>query len=210
MPFLPGLSRRFLGEKLKLPSVATWWCGQPEALEYVRGPSGFPGHQAVISLHGNGACIRRPARRRRAPRSCWNGCKPGRTISPVRRCCISPPRRSGQESALTPRRVVLRVFVAAVGDSWAVMPGGLARVSPSLDSPVVSMQRGGGSKDTWVLSDGPVDRFYPAAFARFAPRIESRRPAICPAARPTIFSGSAAMPSGASIWLACCDAFWRA
>ena len=31
MPFLPGLSRAILGEPLKLPSVATWWCGQPEA-----------------------------------------------------------------------------------------------------------------------------------------------------------------------------------
>ena len=30
MPFLPGLSQRMLGEPLKLPSVATWWCGQPE------------------------------------------------------------------------------------------------------------------------------------------------------------------------------------
>ncbi len=28
MPFLPGLSRQLLGEELKLPSVATWWCGQ--------------------------------------------------------------------------------------------------------------------------------------------------------------------------------------
>ncbi len=64
-----------------------------------------------------------------------------------------------QENTLAPRRMVLRVFVAAVGDSWAVMPGGLARVSPSFDSPVVSMQRGGGSKDTWVLSDTAVDRF---------------------------------------------------
>jgi uncharacterized alpha-E superfamily protein len=35
----------------------------------------------------------------------------------------------------------------------------LARVSSSIDTPVVSMQRGGGSKDTWVLSDGPVDTF---------------------------------------------------
>ena len=33
-----------------------------------------------------------------------------------------------------------------------VMPGGLTRVSTSLDSMVVSIQRGGGSKDTWVLS----------------------------------------------------------
>ena len=35
MPFFPGLSRRMLGEDLKLPTAATWWCGQPEALQYV-------------------------------------------------------------------------------------------------------------------------------------------------------------------------------
>jgi len=35
MPFLPGLSRQLLGENLKLPSVATWWCGQPYALDWV-------------------------------------------------------------------------------------------------------------------------------------------------------------------------------
>ena len=35
MPFFPGLSRRMLGEELKLPTAATWWCGQPEALRYV-------------------------------------------------------------------------------------------------------------------------------------------------------------------------------
>ena len=64
-----------------------------------------------------------------------------------------------EEHGLTPRRVVLRVYLAASGDSWVVIPGGLARVSPSIDTPVVSMQRGGGSKDTWVLSDGPVDTF---------------------------------------------------
>lgn len=31
------------------------------------------------------------------------------------------------------------------------MPGGLSRVTPSLDNLVVSVQLGGGSKDTWVL-----------------------------------------------------------
>ena len=36
------------------------------------------------------------------------------------------------------------------------MPGGLTRVSTTAGDPVVSMQSGGGSKDTWVLSDGPV------------------------------------------------------
>src|SRR3984957_1082762 len=35
MPFPPGLSAHLLGEPLKLPSVATWWCGQTYALDWV-------------------------------------------------------------------------------------------------------------------------------------------------------------------------------
>jgi uncharacterized alpha-E superfamily protein len=38
------------------------------------------------------------------------------------------------------------------------MPGGLVRVAGA-DGPVVSMQRGGRSKDAWVLWDGAVDTF---------------------------------------------------
>jgi uncharacterized circularly permuted ATP-grasp superfamily protein/uncharacterized alpha-E superfamily protein len=158
MPFLPGLSSRFLGEKLKLPSVATWWCGQAPAMKYVRDhldslvikPS-FPGHGDEPVFGGK-----------------LRGDDRTRLLDKLQ---IRPWDYAGQEllhlstapvwseNVLAPRRVVLRVFVAAAGDSWIVMPGGLARVSPSLDSPVVSMQRGGGSKDTWVLSDGPVDHF---------------------------------------------------
>src|SRR5271170_2218953 len=35
MGFMPAAAQRLLGEKLRLPSVATWWCGEPLALEYV-------------------------------------------------------------------------------------------------------------------------------------------------------------------------------
>src|SRR6201747_2560092 len=33
--FLPSLSRRFFGEELKMPHIATWWCGQKSAREEV-------------------------------------------------------------------------------------------------------------------------------------------------------------------------------
>jgi uncharacterized circularly permuted ATP-grasp superfamily protein len=33
--FLPRIAQRLLGEKLSLPSVATWWCGEKPALDYV-------------------------------------------------------------------------------------------------------------------------------------------------------------------------------
>jgi uncharacterized circularly permuted ATP-grasp superfamily protein/uncharacterized alpha-E superfamily protein len=158
MPFLPRLSQRLLGERLKLPSVATWWCGQPKPLQYVLEnldflviKPAFPGLGMEPVFGGQ-----------------LSGAERSRMITRIEE---RPYEFTGQEivdlstvpvwsqESLSPRRVVLRVFLAASGDSWVVMPGGLARVSPSPDTPVVSMQRGGGSKDTWVLSDGPVDVF---------------------------------------------------
>jgi uncharacterized circularly permuted ATP-grasp superfamily protein/uncharacterized alpha-E superfamily protein len=159
MPFFPGLSRRMLGEELKLPSTATWWCGQPKALRYV--------------LDNLDSLVIKPAFPSKGMEPVFGGrlgtSERSRLIEQIKE---SPQEFAGQEllnlSAapawserhdLTPRRVVLRVYLAAKGDSWVVIPGGLARVSPSIDTPVVSMQRGGGSKDTWVLSDKPVDTF---------------------------------------------------
>ena len=33
--FLPAVAERLLGEQLLLPEVATWWCGERPALDYV-------------------------------------------------------------------------------------------------------------------------------------------------------------------------------
>src|SRR5277367_6611418 len=35
MGFMPAAAELLLGEKLRLPSVATWWCGERLALDYV-------------------------------------------------------------------------------------------------------------------------------------------------------------------------------
>jgi uncharacterized alpha-E superfamily protein len=45
----------------------------------------------------------------------------------------------------------------ATPDGYRVMPGGLTRVAVDGDSRVIAMQRGGRSKDTWVLSGAPVN-----------------------------------------------------
>ncbi len=60
------------------------------------------------------------------------------------------------DGAAQPAYVALRTFVVASGSGFAVMPGGLTRVSTSLDSLRLSLIEGHRSKDTWVLSDGPV------------------------------------------------------
>ena len=162
MPFLPRLSQKLFGERLKLPSIATWWCGQPQPLQYVLDNLDF--------------LVIKPAFPAQGPAQGMEPVFGGKLTGDERSRMIArlrerPHEYAGQElvdlstipvwsqDGLTPRRVVLRVFLVASGDSWVVMPGGLARVSPALDTQVVSMQRGGGSKDTWVFSNQPVDGF---------------------------------------------------
>ena len=58
---------------------------------------------------------------------------------------------------MSSRTVGLRVFAVATPNGYHVLPGGLTRVAGDDHSRVIAMQRGGRSKDTWVLSDAPVN-----------------------------------------------------
>ena len=51
------------------------------------------------------------------------------------------------------RHVDLRPYIL-YGDDIRVVPGGLTRVALRKGSLVVNSSQGGGSKDTWVLSNG--------------------------------------------------------
>ena len=54
---------------------------------------------------------------------------------------------------LEPRKVTCRTFAIAKQNSYSVMPGGLVRVAPEREDLYVSNQRGGISKDFWIISD---------------------------------------------------------
>jgi uncharacterized circularly permuted ATP-grasp superfamily protein len=58
-------------------------------------------------------------------------------------------------AGLAPRHIDLRPFVLA-GKDITIVPGGLTRVALREGSLVVNSSQGGGTKDTWVLADGPV------------------------------------------------------
>ncbi len=51
-----------------------------------------------------------------------------------------------------PRHIDLRPFVLQGRDSY-VTPGGLTRVAMVKGSYIVNSSQGGGSKDTWIVSD---------------------------------------------------------
>src|SRR5450432_3836228 len=157
MPFLPGLSTQLLGEKLKLPSVATWWCGQPYALDWVLDhldsvvvKPAFPssGMEPVFGAALPSAEKGRFAERLRI--------RPHEYVAQEQVALSTAP--VWDNGCLNSRSLVLRTYVLNTGSGWIAIPGGLVRVAEAEGS-VVSMQRGGHSKDTWVLWDHPVDTF---------------------------------------------------
>src|SRR5581483_5641409 len=157
MAFLPGLCRHLLHEELKLPSVATWWCGQRSALEYTRE------HLEHLVIRRAFAPLRQesvePAALDEPARNLLRDkidTSPFEYIAQERvRLSTAPVWLDGKFET---RPIVLRAFVCATPTGYAVMPGGLTRFSTAGDETMVSMQRGGASKDTWVLSDGPVSQ----------------------------------------------------
>jgi uncharacterized alpha-E superfamily protein len=58
---------------------------------------------------------------------------------------------------LQARAIGLRVFACATPNGYVVMPGGLTRVATGPDARVLTMQKGGASKDTWVQARAGVE-----------------------------------------------------
>ncbi|MDX6604935.1 MAG: hypothetical protein QOF23_1444, partial [Solirubrobacterales bacterium] len=56
---------------------------------------------------------------------------------------------------LRPRRVDLRPYVVSTAAGATVMAGGLTRYARAAGEMIVNSSQGGGSKDTWVLTEDP-------------------------------------------------------
>jgi uncharacterized circularly permuted ATP-grasp superfamily protein/uncharacterized alpha-E superfamily protein len=161
--FLPDLCQRLLGEPLQLPSVATWWCGEPPALEDALARAGQlvfkpadPGFH-FDPVFGPSQSPAGLAKLRAEVRAA-----PDRYVAQeMVKVSRAPTLAPHQPALLGMRGIGLRVFTIATAKGYRVMPGGLTRVATEREPMVVSMQRGGGSKDTWVLgaptSDIPRD-----------------------------------------------------
>ncbi len=154
LAFLPNLCRRLLDETLELPSVATWWCGEEPALRYVIDhlpelvikPATF-GPNMPEPVFGGALSVEERASLARRIQA-----QPRAFVGQEQVALSTAPVWAGD--SVQPRHASLRAFVARAGDGYVALPGGLTRVSSSRNSLVVSMQRGGGSKDAWVLASG--------------------------------------------------------
>ena len=141
MSFLPGLCQHLLGEELKLPSVATWWCGQRAAREHV--------------LKHLDALVVKPAFRTHLN---LDRAEPGEL---KRRIEFDPDLFVAQErvqlstapswddSGLVARPISLRVYLVAGGGGYHVMPGGLADISSRCSTAAAARTPGSVRKLRW-------------------------------------------------------------
>jgi uncharacterized circularly permuted ATP-grasp superfamily protein/uncharacterized alpha-E superfamily protein len=158
--FLPQLATRLTGADLILPTIATWWCGQPREMEHVRAELGS-------MLLGSAFGSKTLGLDRAMPGSELDVAGREALFADMDR---RPQDYVGQEivrlstmpvvigDRLEPRPFTLRVFAARDGAGrWQVLPGGFARIGESPDDRATVMGEGLWSADVCVHSAEPVE-----------------------------------------------------
>jgi uncharacterized circularly permuted ATP-grasp superfamily protein len=151
--FVPDLIRYFLHEEPLLQNVETYIGWRPGDAAYMidnlerlvlKPTDGSGGYGIIVGPLATTAQLDAAREEiRRQPRH-W-------VAQPVQEFSTIP---SFNGERFEPRRADLRPFIITGERSW-VMPGGLTRVARDSESYIVNSSQGGGSKDTWVLTEQP-------------------------------------------------------
>ena len=148
--FLPALSEHLLGEKLALPSLATWWCGEQAALQSVLPQLKDCVIKPTYPASGLPSVIGQTLSRAKLDEWAGRIMRHGEDYTVQAYLPLSQtPTWQGEKIA--PRSAMVRVFAVSDGqNSWRVLPGGLARLAGKNEN-IASMQHGGSSADVWAL-----------------------------------------------------------
>jgi uncharacterized circularly permuted ATP-grasp superfamily protein/uncharacterized alpha-E superfamily protein len=162
IPFLPVLARALLGEKLLLPSAATWWCGQQQEREHV--------------LANLPRLVLKPIHRGQSNETVFGADLDRKQLAAWRaRIEARPHLFVGQEplqpsttpalhgGRLTPHKASLRAFLVSQGDGYATLPGGLTRCT---SGHLLSAQSGALNKDTWITPVETPPAIEPSSMAQ--------------------------------------------
>ncbi|SFP92452.1 circularly permuted type 2 ATP-grasp protein [Sphingomonas rubra] len=151
--FMPALAQAVLGEPLKLPTIATWWCGGSAERAHVAANldrlTVAPAFQHLpLGLADDASRADLLADLARRPQD-YVGQEEVR-LSTV-------PTVIGDR--LEPRPFVLRAFAARGEDgAWVVMPGGFGRIGEHPHATVAAIGEGLWSADVCVHGPDPVPR----------------------------------------------------
>lgn len=166
LSFLPGLSRYYLGEDLAIPSVATWWCGQPAERDYVLANIDrlvvrrVSATRSLLAAGGDGF-VSAAGGASDVDRQQLIDDIMQRSHDFVGQESVSLSTAPVWESHGSCRAMptVLRFYVAATANGYQVMPGALARASNQRSLASAWLAASDTTKDTWVLAQGPVDAY---------------------------------------------------
>lgn len=151
-PFMENICKFFLNEELILPQIASWWCGQEKERKHV-----LSNLQTYV--------VKRIDRSQRESIYFCEFLNKEELKKLTNEILDNPTNFVAQEKIsfstapnfvneqLEPRKILCRTFSIAKKDGYSVMPGGLVRVAAEREELFVSNQRGGTSKDLWIVSD---------------------------------------------------------
>lgn len=154
LAFLPGLCRQLLGEELKLPSVATWWCGQPREREFVLQNLDKLVVKPIHSIPDLPEMV--PGEMSKADICIWRDriqAAPHLFVGQELACLSAVPAFVSDQ--LETRPSILSTFLTAQEQTYVAMPGGVTRSRDDIRSLLDPRQKGGFSKDTWILTPEP-------------------------------------------------------
>jgi uncharacterized circularly permuted ATP-grasp superfamily protein len=150
--YMPEIVRFYSGGEALLPNVETWRCREPLSLKYtldnldklvVKLVDGSGGYGMLV---GPTATLAELEAFRTALET-----EPNRYIAQPTLALSTVPTLVDQ--GVAPRHVDFRPYVLSQPDGVRVVPGGLTRVALKEGSLVVNSSQGGGTKDSFILSD---------------------------------------------------------
>ena len=156
IPFMPAICQFFLKEELNLPQIASWWCGQEKERKFV--------------LENLNKLVIKPIDRTNREHIHFGELLSAKELEALRIEIEKKPYHFVAQEHISfsttpnyskgnfePRNMVARTFTMAGKTGYNVMPGGLVRVAPERDNIRVSNQRGGTSKDFWIIGNSKTD-----------------------------------------------------
>jgi len=150
--FLPGIAKHFLHEDLKIPTIATWWCGQEKEKKYVlQNLENLVIKKLQKRFSNNTIIANKLSSKEISELKCEINRNPYAFVGQEKVNFSTTPVFTG--NSLEPRYSVLRCFIVFSQGNYIVMPGGLTRTAMQEGNLIVSNQLGGASQDTFILTN---------------------------------------------------------
>lgn len=149
--YMPRIIKYYLGEEPLIDNVDTYICREAEGLRYTLDNLDKLVTKPVGESGGYGITIgpRASKEELEASRAAIIADPENWISQPMIGLSVAPTLA---EEGIGPRHLDLRPFIITGRSSW-VLPGGLSRVAMKRGSLIVNSSQGGGSKDTWVLTE---------------------------------------------------------